>query len=351
MNRYQMNRDRKVWRPLAIILSSLALMFLLFIANLMYGSISIPSSEVWNSLVGLPVSNRVWELVVIKTRLPQTMVALGAGMGLGISGLLMQTLFRNPLAGPSVLGISSGASLGVAMVILVADQCFNILFSTVGFWGDFAVIVASLLGAFVVLFTVLYVSNHLEGTLGVLIMGVMFGYLTNAIVSVLKFYSTEESIQSYVMWGLGSFSRLGLSQSFRFCIAMAIGSFSTLFFSKSLDILSLGDRYAQNLGLNVDRTRRAIIFLAGVLTSLVTAFCGPVIFVGVAVPHISKLILRTSRHSLLITECCLVGGVVTLLCSLISRMPGSEATLPINSVTAFIGAPIIISIIWKKRRM
>ncbi|QZT39134.1 iron ABC transporter permease [Halosquirtibacter xylanolyticus] len=346
-----MNSRRVSLGTVIIIIGTLVLMTLLFIANLVYGSISIPVDQVGKALFGLPVDKKVWELIVIKTRLPQTMVAMGAGMGLGISGLLMQTMFRNPLAGPSVLGISSGASLGVALVILVADQCFEIVFSTVGFWGDFAVILASLLGAFVVLFTVLYVSKHLEGTLGVLIMGVMFGYLTNAVVSVLKFYSTEESIQSYVMWGLGSFSRLNLTQATRFCIGMVVGSFSTLFFSKSLDLLSLGDRYAQNLGLNVDRTRRAIIFLAGVLTAVVTAFCGPVIFVGVAVPHISKLILRTSRHTLLIAECCLMGGLVTLFCCLISRMPGSESTLPINSVTAFIGAPIIISIIWKKRRM
>ncbi|QZE13407.1 iron ABC transporter permease [Halosquirtibacter laminarini] len=351
MKNFDSNKRNYSLASIYILLATLVVLLALFIANLVFGSISIPADQVIRSLFGLSVENNVWELIVIKTRLPQTLVALGAGMGLGISGLLMQTMFRNPLAGPSVLGISSGSSLGVALVLLVADQCFHIVYSSVGFWGDFAVIVASLLGAFIVLFTVLYVSKHLDGTLGVLIMGVMFGYLTNAIVSVLKFYSTEESIQSYVLWGLGSFSRLNLDQSFRFCIAMIVGSLSTLFFSKSLDLLSLGDRYAQNLGLNVDRTRRTIIFLAGVLTALVTAFCGPVIFVGVAVPHISKLILKTSKHLLLILECCLMGGVVTLFCCLVSRMPGSESTLPINSVTAFIGAPIIISIIWKKRRM
>ena len=318
--------------------------------NLAFGSVNIPFSSVVDIVLGKGSDNVIWENILIRTRIPQTIVALGAGMALGVAGLLMQTLFRNPLAGPSVLGISSGSSLGVAMVMLVVGQVCGVSFVSLGLWGDLAVIVASLGGAFAVLAMILFISHRIGGTLSVLIIGVMFGYLTNSIVGVLKFYSPEENIHNYVIWGLGSFNRLSGHQANLFAIITIVPALLSLFLSKSLNLLALGDRYASNLGLRIGRARIWIIFTAGTLTAIVTAFCGPIIFIGMAVPHLAKMAIRTSNHIYLISSACILGAATALLCNLLARLPGMESELPINSVTAFIGAPVVISVIWKRRR-
>ncbi len=317
--------------------------------NLALGSIKIPFADIIKILFGRD-SSTVWENIVLRTRLPQTLVALSAGMALGVAGLLMQTLFRNPLAGPSVLGISSGASLGVAFVLLVAGQIFGITFSRYGLWGDMAIVIASLGGALMVLSIILLISKKVGGTLSVLIMGVMIGYLSNSIVGVLKFYSLEQDVHNYVIWGLGSFGRLSRERAILFALITIPLSLACLFLNKPLNLLSLGDNYARNLGLQIGRARFIIIFIAGILTALVTTFCGPIVFVGMAVPHLAKMVSRTSNHSILILNACILGGVTTLLCNLVARLPGMEGELPINSVTAFIGAPVVISVIWKRRR-
>lgn len=322
----------------------------LFILNLLLGSVSIPLADIWDIILGKSSDNIVYYNIILNTRLPQAIVATTAGIALGIAGLLMQTLFRNPLAGPSVLGISSGASLGVAFVVLVSGHIFGLSLSRIGVFGDFAILIASLLGSLGILLVILFISKRIGGTLAVLIMGVMIGYLSNSVVGIMKYYSLEDDIHSYVMWGLGSFSRLSFDRSLLFFALAFIPSVLTLLLSKSLNLLALGDRYARNLGLKMDRARTLIILVAGLLTAIVTAFCGPIVFIGMAVPHLSKLVSRTSNHYTLILNTAILGGITSLVCHLIARLPGLDAALPINSVTAFVGAPVVISVIWKRRK-
>ncbi len=333
-----------------VLLLAVFLLVILVILNLVLGSINIPFSEIKSILITGEGTNRVYENIVLKTRLPQTMVSLGAGMALGVAGLLMQTLFRNPLAGPSVLGISSGSSLGVAFVMLFTGNMLGFTFTSLGAWGDFAVIASSLIGAGAVLMLILFISHKIGGTLSVLIIGVMIGYLSSSLVSLLKFYSPEEDVHNYVIWGLGSFSRLAPARATMFALITIIPSLMAAFLSKPLNLLALGDRYAANLGLNIKRSRFLIIAFAGFLTAIVTSFCGPIIFIGVAVPHLAKLLSKTSNHFFLIINASLLGAATSLLCNLVARLPGIEQELPINSVTAFIGAPVVIWVIWKRRK-
>ena len=330
--------------------TSVAVLIFLMLLNMALGSVNIPVNEVVRIVVGKGSENMIWQNILIRTRLPQTLVAISAGMALGVAGLLMQTLFRNPLAGPSVLGISSGASLGVAFVLLVAGQAFGFSFARIGIWGDLAVTAASLGGALAVLALILFISRKVGGTLSVLIMGVMIGYLSNSLVGILKFYSLEEDVHNYVIWGLGSFSRLSLERAGFFAMVTIPLSLLCLLLGKPLNLLALGDHYARNLGLNIRRARFLIIFTSGILTALVTAFCGPIVFIGLAVPHLAKMVSRTSNHFTLILNSCIIGGATALLCNLIARLPGLESELPINSVTAFIGAPVVISVIIKRRK-
>lgn len=330
--------------------SAVFLLLLLILLNLSLGSVIFPFKEVIKSLIGIGSDNIIWENIVLRTRLPQTLVALGAGMALGVSGLLMQTLFRNPLAGPSVLGISSGASLGVGVVVLLAGQIFGFSFSRIGVWGDMTIVIASLIGAMVVLLLILFISRKIGGSLSVLIMGVMIGYLANSLVGILKYYSSEVDVHNFVIWGLGSFNRLSVEKAKIFALITVAFSLLSLFLSKPLNLLALGDYYAQNLGLKIGKARTIIIFVSGLLTAIVTAFCGPIAFIGLAVPHLAKMISRTSNHVRLIINTCLLGAITALLCNLVARLPGIEGELPINSVTAFVGAPVVISVIWKKRR-
>lgn len=332
------------------LLAGLALVIVLFLLNLAWGSIHIPFKGVLNVLFYSDSPNVVWSNILIRTRLPQSLVALAAGCALSISGLLMQTLFRNPLAGPSVLGISSGASLGVGFVVLIAGNLFGYSLSSVGLVGDMAVLFAAFAGAMGILFIILMVARHVGGTLSVLIVGVMIGYLSNSIVSIMKFYSLEEDIHSYVIWGLGNFGKLSLDRANYFLLFILAVSLLSLFLGKWLNMLSLGDNYARNLGLRIERSRFLIIMLSGVLTATVTAFCGPIIFIGMAVPHLAKMVSKTSNHYILILNSAILGSATALLCNLIARLPGFDGALPINSVTAFVGAPVVISVIWRRRR-
>ncbi|PRY96219.1 iron ABC transporter permease [Marinilabilia salmonicolor] len=337
-------------RVTIVLLAALLLTAILMVLNMALGSVHVPLSEVVSLLFTGESSNVVFDNIVLKTRLPQTLVSVGAGMALGVAGLLMQTLFKNPLAGPSVLGISSGASLGVAFVMLFSGQFLGFSFYSLGWWGDFAVILSSFLGAGIVLLLILFISSRIGGTLSVLIIGVMIGYLSSSLVGLLKFYSTEEDVHNYVIWGLGSFSRMSAEKAWIFSLVTIALSISSLALSKSLNLLSLGDRYAINLGLKLKRARFGVIASAGFLTALVTSFCGPVIFIGVAVPHLAKLLSRTANHYHLVINAAVIGGATALLCNLVARLPGLEQELPINSVTAFVGAPVVIWVIWKGKR-
>lgn len=322
----------------------------LIMANLAFGTVSIPLESVVNILFRGDDSQVIHQNILLRTRLPQTITALSAGVALSVAGLLMQTLFRNPLAGPSVLGISSGSSLGVAFVVLMAGQAWDISLMRYGIWGELVMMSASLLGALAVLALILMISSRVGGTLSVLIMGVMIGYLANSVIGILKFFSTEDNVHNYVMWGLGSFGRLPLDRALLFAMLALIPSALVLLLSKPLNLLALGDNYARNLGLSINKARFTIILASGILTAIVTTFCGPIVFIGMAVPHFAKMIARTSNHLHLLLICMATGALTGLFCNLAARLPGFDSELPINSVTAFIGAPVVISVILKRRK-
>ena len=313
------------------------LVFLLL--NLLLGSVAIPFRSVWNILTGGEGDPVAWQNIILKSRLPQALTALVAGAGLSISGLQMQTIFRNPLAGPSVLGISSGASLGVAFVVLLSGQL-----------GGVALSIAAIVGALSVMGLIVLASRKVAGSVTLLIIGVMIGYIANAVIGVLKFFSVEEDIKAYVIWGLGSFARVSGNQMMLFVTIMAVIIPLSFLLIKPLNLLMLGDGYARNLGLNINRARVWVITCAGVLTAIVTAYCGPIIFLGLAVPHLCRAIFQTSDHRVLMPASMLVGASLALLCNLIARLPGFEGALPVNSVTALVGAPVVASVLFRKRK-
>lgn len=328
----------------------IAAIFVLLFLNLVLGSVSIPLKSVWNILCGNGGEPVTWQNIIWKSRLPQALTALVAGAGLSVSGLQMQTVFRNPLAGPSVLGISSGASMGVAFVVLLSGSLGGVALSRLGFMGEIALSVAAVIGSLSVMALIVYVSQKVKGNVTLLIIGVMIGYVANAVIGVLKFFSVEEDIRAYVIWGLGSFSRVSGNQMMLFVAIMAVLLPLSFLLVKTLNLMLLGDGYARNLGLNIKRSRLLVITSAGVLTAIVTAYCGPIIFLGLAVPHLSRAIFQTSDHRILMPSSLLVGGALALVCNLIARMPGFEGALPVNSVTALVGAPVVASVLFRRRK-
>ena len=324
------------------------LVFLLL--NLLLGSVAIPFRAVWNILTGGEGDPVAWQNIILKSRLPQALTALVAGAGLSISGLQMQTIFRNPLAGPSVLGISSGASLGVAFVVLLSGQLGGVALSRLGFIGEVALSIAAIVGALSVMGLIVLASRKVAGSVTLLIIGVMIGYIANAVIGVLKFFSVEEDIKAYVIWGLGSFARVSGNQMMLFVTIMAVIIPLSFLLIKPLNLLMLGDGYARNLVLNINRARVWVITCAGVLMAIVTAYCGPIIFLGLAVPHLCRAIFQTSDHRVLMPASMLVGASLALLCNLIARLPGFEGALPVNSVTALVGAPVVASVLFRKRK-
>ena len=318
--------------------------------NLALGSVSIPFEGVIDVLTGSETgeNSAVWNSIIMRSRLPQALTAMACGAGLSAAGLLMQTVFRNPLAGPSVLGISSAASLGVACVVLLSGIIGGTAISHLGIIGNATLTIAAVVGALSVMMLMVYLSNRIRGNATLLIVGVMIGYIASAIVGVLKYFSSEEDIHAFVIWGLGSFSRVSGGQVYLFCSLIAIALPISLLLIKSLNLLLLGDMYATNLGLNVKRSRTYIIAVAGILTAIVTAYCGPIMFLGLAVPHICRGLFATSDHRILLPSSILCGASLALICSLIARLPGFEGALPINSVTALIGAPITLRILLKR---
>jgi len=286
----------------------------------------------------------------MKSRLPQSLTAMMAGAGLGVSGLLMQTVFRNPLAGPSVLGISSGASLGVACVVLLSGSIGGVALSKLGVIGEVTITMSAIIGSLLIMALIAFVSQKVRGNVTLLIMGVMIGYIANAIIGVLKFFSAEEDIRAYVIWGLGSFSRVSGGQTWVFIVLMLIILPSAFFLIKTLNLLLLGDSYARNLGLNIKRVRLLVIGCSGILVAVVTAYCGPIVFLGLAVPHICRGLFHTSNHAAILPASLLGGASLALLCNLIARLPGFEGALPVNSVTALVGAPVVMWVLFNKRK-
>lgn len=327
-----------------------ALILLFFFMNILLGSVSIPAGSVLRILFGIDGQDIIWQNIIFKSRVPQALVAIVAGAGLSVSGLMMQTVFRNPLAGPSVLGICSGASLGVAFVVLLSGSIGGIALSRLGFAGDLAMTIGAIAGALAVMGLIVVVSQKVKGNVTLLIIGVMIGYVANAIIGVLKFFSVEEDIRAFVVWGLGSFARVSGDQMILFVISMVIILPFALLLTKTLNLLLLGDSYARNLGLDIKRARFLVISYSGVLVAVVTAYCGPISFLGLAVPHLCRSIFRTTDHRILIPACILIGALFALTCNLVARMPGFEGALPVNSITALVGAPIVISVLFNKRR-
>ena len=336
--------------PVYMMLLAVSILVLLML-NLFLGSVHIPMRSIWNILWGMDNGESVvWNNIIWKSRLPQSLTALVAGSGLAVSGLQMQTIFRNPLAGPSVLGISSGASLGVAFVVLLSGSLGGMALSRMGLMGEVALTVAAIAGALSVMALIVYVSQKVHGNVTLLIIGVMIGYVANAVIGVLKFFSVEEDIRAYVIWGLGSFARVSGNQVMVFvCIMLILLPLSFLLI-KTLNLLLLGDAYARNLGLNIKKARLQVIACSGVLVAIVTAYCGPITFLGLAVPHLCRGIFRTSDHRVLMPASMLAGAALALLCNLVARMPGFEGALPVNSVTSLVGAPVVVSVLFKKRR-
>ena len=339
-------------KPVTLYILLLALSIgVLFLLNLFLGSVDIPFRSIWNILWGMDEGESViWQNIIWKSRVPQALTAMVAGAGLAVSGLQMQTVFRNPLAGPSVLGISSGASLGVAFVVLLSGSIGGIALSRLGFMGEIALTMAAIIGALSIMALIVYVSQKVHGNVTLLIIGVMIGYVANAVIGVLKFFSVEEDIRAYVIWGLGSFARVSGNRMIVFVCIMAVLLPLSFLLIKTLNLLLLGDAYARNLGLNIKRARLQVIACSGVLVAIVTAYCGPITFLGLAVPHLCRGIFRSSDHRNLMPTSLLAGAALALLCNLIARMPGFEGALPVNSVTALVGAPVVVSVLFKKRR-
>lgn len=335
-------------RPLLLLLLLLSIV-VFFVLNIFLGTVRIPMSDVCRILVG-EGDNEIWRNIVFSSRVPQALTALVAGAGLAVSGLQMQTVFRNPLAGPSVLGISNGASLGVACVVLLSGSFGGIALSRLGYIGDVAISIAAIVGALAVMGFILWVATKVRSSVTLLIIGVMIGYLATAIIGVLKFFSAEEDIRAYVVWGLGSFARVSGDQMMLFVVLMCVLLPLSMLTVKAMNLYILGDAYASNLGQNIRRTRLLLIICSGTLVAIVTAYCGPVMFIGLAVPHLARSIFRTSDHRVLMPATMLAGAALALLCNLIARMPGFEGALPVNSVTALVGAPIIASVLFRRRK-
>ena len=325
-------------------------LLILFAVSLAYGAVSIPFDQVLQILTGHEVERPAWQSIVLQSRLPQAITAVLAGAALAVSGLLLQTLFRNPLAGPSILGISDGANLGVAAVLLY----FGGSLSQVTDWpisGYAAIILAAFVGASLILSLIIYFSAKVKNNVMLLIIGIMIGYLTSSLISILNYYASTDKVHAFVMWGLGNFSGVSLEQLPFFSNCTISGLLLSLLLVKPLNALLLGERYAANLGIRVKRARLFILICTGLLTATTTAFCGPVSFIGLAVPHMARLLLGSSNHTLLVPVTMLTGACVALLCNILMVIPGSNQILPLNAVTPMLGAPVIIYVIINRKNI
>ena len=314
----------------------------LFVVNILVGSVSIPAGDVLHILMG-DESKPSWQYIVLQSRLPQAITATLAGGALAVSGLMLQTAFRNPLAGPSIFGINSGAGLGVALVMLLLGG--SISAGSVSISGFVAVLVAAFVGAMAVMALIFFFSTLVRNNVMLLIIGIMVGYISNSAISLLNFFATDEGVKSYMVWGMGSFGGVSMRMMPVFSVVTLLGLLGALLLIKPLNALLLGDRYAENLGIDILRVRNWLLVVTGLLTAIVTAFCGPVAFIGLAVPHLARLMLQTDNHRSLLPATILMGAVVALTCNLLCVLPGESGVIPLNAITPLIGAPVIIYVI------
>ena len=325
------------------------LILLLMAANLWFGSVKIPPGAVWDVLMGQEVEKASWSFIIWESRFPQTITALLCGSALAASGLLLQTAFNNPLADPFILGINSGASLGVALVMLASGGILATGVFTMS--GFFSTVLGAFVGAMVVMGIILFFSTIIKNSIMLLITGIMIGYIASSAISLLNFFATAEGVHSYMIWGLGNFGGVSLQQLPYFSGFCVAGLLIAVLLIKPLNALLLGTRYAENLGVNIRRTRNLLLISTGLLTAITTAFCGPIAFIGLAVPHISRLVLGTSNHNSLLPITLLTGGAMALLCNFICILPGEAGIIPLNAVTPVLGAPVIIYVIVNQRKI
>ena len=326
----------------------LILVVILFFLNISFGSVSIPFKDIFAILFGDETVKDSWQTIILNFRLPKAITAILVGSGLSTTGLLMQTLFRNPLAGPFVLGISSGASLGVALLILGSSFFGGFAIFTYSSWS---IAIASSFGSFLVLSAVILAANKVRNTMSILIIGLMFGSFTAAIISVLSYFSEAQQIQQYVFWSFGSLGNLSWNELSIFIIIYFIGFTGVFAITKPLNSFLLGENYAKSLGINIKQSRIIILIITSLLTGVITAFSGPIAFIGLAVPHIAKLIFTTSNHKILIPATAITGAIVLLICDIIAQVPTSEFTLPINAITSLFGAPVVIWLLIRKKKL
>lgn len=323
------------------------LMLVLFVLSLFAGAVRIPARDVVDILTGGEAAKPSWAYIVLKSRLPQALTAMLCGASLAVSGLMLQTAFRNPLAGPSIFGINSGASLGVALVMLLLGG--SITAGDVSLTGFVAVLVAAFVGAMLVMMLILLFATVVKNNVMLLIVGIMIGYIASSAISLLNFFATEQGVQSYMIWGLGNFGGVTMKQMPTFALITVVALALSLALIKPLNALLLGEQYAENLGINIRRVRNYLLFITGLLTAITTAFCGPVAFIGLAVPHIARMLLVTDNHRVLMPATILTGAVIALLCNIVCVLPGDAGVIPLNAVTPIFGAPVIIYVIAKQR--
>lgn len=317
-----------------------------FILNLIIGSVDIPLKDVGSIIMGDEVQKASWRFIIIESRLPQALTALLSGAALAVSGLMLQTAFRNSLAGPDVFGINSGAGLGVALVMLLLGGSVSAGMFT--FTGFVAIFVSAFAGAMIVTMIIFGFSNIVRNNVMLLIIGLMIGYIANSAISLLNFFATEEGVKSYMVWGMGNFGGVSMRNMPVFAGIVLLALLASCMFIKPLNALLLGTQYAINLGFNVKLVRNGLLMVTGLLTAIVTAFCGPVAFIGLAVPHIARLFFKTENHRVLLPGTMLCGAVVALVCNICCYLPGEWGIIPLNAITPIIGAPIVIYIIMKK---
>ena len=328
-----------------IMLGIMVLLF--FVVSLLIGSVSIPVSETFRILIGEESVKPSWQYIVIESRLPQAVTAMLCGASLAVCGLILQTAFRNPLAGPSIFGVNSGAGLGVALVMLFFGG--SVSAGTVSIGGFMAVLLAAFAGAMGVMALIFFFSTLVRSHVMLLIVGIMIGYMAGSAISLLNFFATDEGVKSYMVWGMGSFGGVSLKMLPTFSVITLITLAVSLALVKPLNALVLGDRYAENLGVNIIRVRNWLLLVTGVLTAVITAFCGPVAFIGLAVPHIARLVLGTDNHRVLLPGTILTGSAVALLCNILTVLPGEGGIIPLNAITPLIGAPVVIYVILSRR--
>mgnify|MGYP000050329963 FL=1 len=334
-------------RNVCIILLLVVGIIVLFAMSLIVGSVRIPLADVCDILFDKFDGKESWKYIIMENRLPQALTAMLCGASLAVCGLMLQTAFRNPLAGPDVFGISSGAGLGVAIVMLfLGGSVLTTLFTVSGF---LAILTSAFIGAIVVTMIILFLSTMVKNSVLLLIVGLMVGYVSSSAVALLNFFASEEGVKSYMVWGMGNFGGVSMNHMLLFALLCLVGIIASIFLIKPLNIMLLGTQYAESLGINIRQIRNLLLVTVGLLTAVTTAFCGPISFIGLAIPHISRLLFRTDNHQILLPGTVLTGAVIALFCNLICYLPGELGIIPLNAVTPLIGAPVIIYVIIKRR--